>query len=119
MEQDYTNPAMVIAWLFAFMICCFQCQLTQAKDVDTRQTHWFNQIVRFLSRNNDVHIDNLVLGDHPDECKDSYLCKDLWKVLFEEHISTWNNDSYVPFLKLVNFKIEIISFDLKIQITFF
>ena len=69
---------------------------------DGKEIKWFNEVIKFFIRNNDIAIDNFVTLDHPDRCDSFQMCKNVWKVLFEDHLKIWSKEGYIPFLQLVN-----------------
>ena len=69
---------------------------------NAEEIKWFNEVIKFLLRNNDIAIDNFVTLDHPDECESFRLCENAWKTFFEDHLKIWSEEGYIPFLQLVN-----------------
>ena len=84
------------------VLLCFCFEPISMQKFNELNMHWFNHIMKFFLRNNDVSIDTFVLVDDPDACNNYTLCTNLWKILFEAHLMVWSEKGYIPFLKHAN-----------------
>ena len=88
--------------LIVLVLFCFSFEPISMQKFTELNMNWFNHVMKYLLRNNDISIDTFVLVDNPDECNNYTLCTNLWKILFEDHLKVWSEKGYVPFMKHAN-----------------